>query len=227
MPDSCLEERLKSGLFLNNQREDIPRLCSLIQRRLAGENRLPDVVFDLLYKPHHRRISDMFWSPVAVVRKALEWLPADKRLDILDIGCGIGKFCLVADLASKHRIFGIELRPHLIKEAQKVVSLFPGSSISFKCGNAFDYDWAKFHVLYFFNPFAELNFPDLLSKGVKKPEGNPFPESVLRTQRRLAILPRGTFVVTYYTFGAPMPQGFERLQAQHFDTGYLELWKKT
>jgi len=225
VPESLLEERLKSGLFLNNK-QDIPTLCSLIQRRLAGENRLPDVVFDLLYKPHHRRISDMFWSPVAVVRKAMEWLPTDKRLSILDIGCGVGKFCLVGALASKHKMHGVELRPHLVKEAEKVIKLFPESSISLKCGDAFAYDWTKFNVLYFFNPFAELNFPALQSEGETKSEGNVFARSVEQTQKRLDKLPRGTTVITYYTIGAPFPSGFERLQAQHFDTGYLELWKK-
>ncbi|MGZ3655203.1 MAG: class I SAM-dependent methyltransferase [Bdellovibrionota bacterium] len=226
MPDSIIEAKLRSGLTLNQERDDMPPLCSLIQRRLTGAERLPDVVFDLLYNPRYRQVSDLFWSPVAAVRQAMAWLPTARSLKILDVGSGVGKFCIVGALASNHKMYGIERKPRMVDEARRITKLFPTASISFRCGNAFAYDWTKFDVLYFFNPFAELNFPELSPDVENNSPMNLATKSISFTLLRLSTLLPGALVLTYYTIGSPMPDGFERLKAQQFDQGYLELWLK-
>jgi hypothetical protein len=150
------EEKLDSGLIISGAEKNISALCSVVKRRLADGSQLPDIAFDLLYRTKYRRVSDMFWTPVAVAKRAVSWLPSEKSLKILDVGCGIGKFCLIGALSSRHRTFGIESRNHLFQESRRVGRLFPGAPVSLKLGNAFHYDWAPFDALYLFNPFVQL-----------------------------------------------------------------------
>ena len=57
---------------------------------------IEDEKFDLIYPPKIRKLSSIFWTPVAVAAKAAKWLVTVQGMRVVDIGCGPGKFCLVA-----------------------------------------------------------------------------------------------------------------------------------
>ncbi len=228
MPDQKLEDELRLGFYPVGESLErvMPTLCSLIERGLREHEQLSDPVFDLLYHPEYRRISSMHWTPLFVARTAMSWLPADRCLDILDVGCGVGKFCLAGSLVSKHRFFGVEYRAQLAEEAQRVAGLFPLAKVAIEQADAFDCDWSKFAVLYLYNPFFEVTVPSCqIDEEIESGEA-VFRGLIKRAVRRLLHLPPGTLVLTYYTFGAAMPPCYEKLQSMEHDTGCLELWCK-
>jgi 2-polyprenyl-3-methyl-5-hydroxy-6-metoxy-1,4-benzoquinol methylase len=55
---------------------------------------IEDEKFDLLYPAEIRKLSSVFWTPVAVAAAAAKLLVTTSGTRVLDIGCGPGKFCL-------------------------------------------------------------------------------------------------------------------------------------
>jgi len=211
----------------SNTRREKQCLAELISRYLASGKELPDVVFDLLYSEKVRELSDMHWTPIATVIQALDFLPKENKLRILDVGSGVGKFCIVGALCSKHNFFGIEQRDYLVKEAESIKGIFPSARIVFRNGDALDYDWSKFDVLYFFNPFYLSNDPSERIDNSLPFGTRPFFQSVKKTKIRLKGVPIGTLVLTYYGYGSKMPPCFKLRKFQRCHSGELALWEKT
>src|SRR5690349_16221617 len=79
-----------------------------------------DLQFDLLYPPSIRRLAEKHWSPLSIARKAAHFLSAEPHVKILDIGSGVGKFCLAAALVKPEAFYyGIEQRRSLIYYADR------------------------------------------------------------------------------------------------------------
>ncbi len=73
-----------------------------------------DEKFDLIYPPEVRELSSIFWTPVRIAAEAAELLAVTPATRVLDIGCGPGKFCLVAAKLTEGSFTGIEQRPAFI-----------------------------------------------------------------------------------------------------------------
>ncbi len=54
-----------------------------------------DVTFDDLYPEDIQNLSPMHWTPVDIARRASNFL-AIPNARVLDIGSGVGKFCITA-----------------------------------------------------------------------------------------------------------------------------------
>src|SRR6185437_914320 len=63
-------------------------------RRLKNAT-LTDSDFDAIYPAPVRRVSASFWTPVSVAVRAADLLVDDPSTRVLDIGSGVGKFCIV------------------------------------------------------------------------------------------------------------------------------------
>ena len=55
-----------------------------------------DKQFNELYPPAIQSLARRHWTPLDVARKAANYLAAEDNVKILDIGSGVGKFCLSA-----------------------------------------------------------------------------------------------------------------------------------
>lgn len=80
-----------------------------------------DERFNQLYPAHIQALAGRHWTPLLVARKAATFLAAEKNVRILDIGSGVGKFCM-ASAYSKPQAFyyGVEQRKNLVMEADLV-----------------------------------------------------------------------------------------------------------
>ena len=96
----------------------------------------------------------MYWTPVEVAVRAAKLLADRPDSTILDIGAGVGKFCIVAAAAVKAEVWGIEHRPHLVEIARDAATKI-GVSPTFRQGTLEEQDAASFDGIYMFNPFAE------------------------------------------------------------------------
>jgi predicted RNA methylase len=195
------------------------------------EEGLPDEddVFDQQLPQRIQVQSTVHFTPVAVARCAARLLAPRPGMRILDVGSGPGKFCVVAACEVPEATFvGVEIRPHLVHMARKLASRVGVQNVSFVHADAMDLDWSAFDAFYFYNPFAEHLYDDafLLDRSLSF-EPSKFDESVMGTRERLAAASVGTRVVTYHSFGAPTPHGYDFVKSHAIGTDQLELWIKT
>ncbi len=201
--------------------EEIDKVRRLLQ---TGEG-VPDRTFDRLYPHHVRELSLAFWTPVRVAMRAVELLdPARRR--VLDVGSGVGKFCLVAATLTGAEVTGIEHRADLVRIATGAAERL-GVRARFVRGELADIDWDAFDAFYFYNPFFENVHED-----------NHIDETVELSRRRLDAALRhasealarprpGTRVVTYHGLGGPMPSTYQLVTSECAGSDKLKLWTQT
>src|SRR4051812_27497913 len=78
-----------------------------------------DYRFDQIFPERVRKFSPVYWTPIAVASYAAKLLVRNRGTCVLDIGCGPGKFCLVAAAVTDGHFTGIEQRAYLVEAARK------------------------------------------------------------------------------------------------------------
>lgn len=115
-----------------------------------------DLRFDQLFAKRIQAKAARHWTPVEVAKAAADFLAPDKDVHVLDIGSGIGKFCLTAAYHKPDAIFyGVEQRKDLCNYAFDVSCKFGIYNVSFIHGNFTQLDFRQFDSFYFFNSFYE------------------------------------------------------------------------
>ena len=186
----------------------------------AGED-VPDAVFDALYPDELRARSELQWTSIAIARRAIALLDASPGMQVLDVGCGVGKVCLLAQMITGVTWWGVEREAALIDAANHAAwELGIREHVRFVHASAWDLDWAQFDAFYFFNPFPAL--PDTPGNAFQK--YGTFVAECARAEERLALLRPGSRVVTYHGFGGDMPEGFEKRAHESVGTDELVLW---
>jgi len=170
---------------------------------------ISDARFHTLYPPSLKPLSKNHWTPLSVARKAATFLAAEKGVRVLDIGSGMGKFCLAAAFyCPAATYFGIEQREDLTEYAESARQKLGLGNVSFINGNITELDFSEFDHFYFYNSFYE----NIATAG-KIDENIPY--SVERYNRyrhflyrQLEKKPSGTRVATFYGREEQMPRGY-------------------
>mgnify|MGYP001043876241 CR=1 FL=1 len=112
--------------------------------------------FDQLYPLQIRRLSYLHWTPIEIAQQAAAFLGAVPGASILDIGAGVGKFCLNAGYhAPDCNFYGVEQRSSLVDIANQVQQDLGLTNTSFIHGDFTQLDFSAFDHFYFYNPFYE------------------------------------------------------------------------
>jgi SAM-dependent methyltransferase len=200
----------------------------VVARNLRGGRGVSDREFDQVYNLHQRWVSSRQWTPVTIATRAAALLAAGGRRLVLDIGSGVGKFCITGALTTKALFMGVEQRPHLVKSARSAAARFRTSRAVFFEGDFTQVDFTLFDGFYLFNPFEEH-----LQNGVVTPIDNTLTLSRGRFRRHFVSLLRklrtarsGTRVLTYYGHGGPMAQGYRIIRSEPAGADRLILWEK-
>jgi SAM-dependent methyltransferase len=204
------------------------RLHGLVSALRDGA-RVSDRDFDAaLFPIAARRRSSTFWTPVEVARRAIELLVVTGGTRVLDVGSGVGKFCIVGSALTGAMFLGIEQRARLVDIANEAASRARATSACFVHGDFSNVDIAAFDAIYLFNPFEENAWPrdewldDTVTMSLRKAHTD-----VVRMEQMLERARTGTRVVTYHGFGGDMPPAWVRLLRERSHTGDLELWIKS
>jgi len=201
-----------------------PAVASFVE----GTN-VPDGQFDASLFPERLGgfVSSCHWTPLVVARRAAALLVDGGGRRILDVGSGVGKFCIAGALSTEARFVGVEQRGDLVEVAREAASRCGAQRASFLHGNVFDVDFSEFDGLYLFNPFLELIEP------LQFPIDDAVPlsptrhgEFVAATRSRLSEARPGTRVVTYGGFGGEMPDGFKCELEEDCYRDLLTFWIK-
>jgi SAM-dependent methyltransferase len=185
---------------------------------------IEDEKFDLIFPPKLRELSPVFWTPVAVAAEAAKLLVTTPRTRVLDIGCGPGKFCLVAASLTDGRFTGVEQRNDFVTAARKAAAALQLANVEFVHGNIMDVAFADYDAFYLFNPYEENLF-----NGRKIDHAIPlspewFKRYTSHVAAQLGARPIGTRVVTYMGYADDIPACYDCESALFGDD--LKLWIK-
>nr|WP_214070139.1 methyltransferase domain-containing protein [Mucilaginibacter sp. dw_454] len=181
-----------------------------------------DAAFDWLYPEHFQLMSLRQWTPLAVAKKAAEYLNV-KGARILDIGSGIGKFCMVgAHHYPDSEYFGVEQRHELVHYARIAKKYLGLDNASFIHANITQVNFHEFDHFYFYNSFYENIDRENAIDDTIETSYSLYDYYTRYLQSVLKDKPPGTRVVTYQSLGEILPNDFKQAD-QSFGT-LLRLW---
>jgi SAM-dependent methyltransferase len=156
-----------------------------------------DQSFDRLFPAHFQLISKKQWTPLAVAMQAATFLswPGSK---VLDIGCGIGKFCIIgAKCYPETLFFGVEQRQELVHVANDARVLLKLDNLEFIHANMIQLNFNDFDHFYFYNSFFEnIDFANRIDDSVETSMAL-YAYYTIYLRANLDKMPMGTRVVIY------------------------------
>jgi len=180
--------------------------------------------FDQLLSPAFKKVGDIHWTPTVIVVKAAKWLGENGKSKILDIGAGVGKFCMVGAGVSEAHFTGVELRKNLVDEANKIKEELGLKKVSFLNQNITTVSFKAYNAFYFYNPFCEHTAvadwidkkTDISLEKLAEYENHIYDE--------LAKKEKGTKVVTYLSASFNLPESYFAVEI--LNDGDLVFWEK-
>jgi len=185
---------------------------------------LNDVRFEKIYPKYVRELSKIHWTPIDIATIAINWLAVSSHTKILDIGSGVGKFCILGGLLSNAQFTGVEKRKKLINVANKSLAHFSLNNVKFIHSNILDVNFNSYDAFYYFNPFCEqIALCDWIDDTTtySRDKYELYEQYVID---QLAKMPIGTKLVTYCCHDFYPPNSFT-IKDMMFD-GQLVLWVK-
>jgi SAM-dependent methyltransferase len=186
---------------------------------------LKDEDFDKIYPPDIRRLSKRHFTPVNVARKAAEWLNEfEEKKKLLDVGCGVGKFCFVAGSLTNHAITGIDYRENYIYLCKSLCERYGIKNLDFIQQNILDVNFKDYDTFYFFNSFLEQI--DETAHLDEEYETSFFLYNIYVThlRKQFFAMPAGTNIITYHVLNDQIPANYSLVKSD-FD-GLLKMWNK-
>lgn len=195
------------------------------EKKLADDWFESDNAFDAVYPLPIQQLARRHWTPLEVARLAAEYLAAEKNVKVLDIGSGVGKFCLAAaHYQPNAKYFGIEQRKNLVAEANKAKKQLGIKNVSFSHGNFTKLDLRKYNSIYFYNSFYEnIVGPHKIDENLEF-SNELFDHYHQHLFEQLERMPDGTRLATYHSTEKEMPPCFLEVFAQI--DNLLKFWIK-
>ena len=184
-----------------------------------------DAVFNSIYPMRIQAKAVPHWTPLEVAKCAGIFLAAENNVHVLDIGSGVGKFCLAAAHCKPDAIFyGVEQRIDLVELANNCSDRLHVYNVSFIHGNFTQLDFRQFDHFYFFNSFYEnLSGSDKIDRKIEHSLSLfNYYNRYLYTQ--LEQRPSGTRLATYHSLEDEIPSSYYVVKTEF--NGLLKFWVK-
>lgn len=185
---------------------------------------LDEEAFDLLLPEEIMAKSKRFFTPANIAIQAAKWLSGKDKRNILDIGAGVGKFCLFGAMNTKSNFTGIEIRPHLVKIAGDMFKYFGVKNATMIHGNITDFQFTEFTSFYLYNPFHENVVPHLRMDNSILLSEDFYCVYMQHTRLQLAQAAIGSRLVTYHGTNFEIPTSYKKVE--EFYGGDLKFWIK-
>lgn len=184
-----------------------------------------DANFNLLYPPSMQVLAKRHWTPLRIARWAAGFLSTVPGSKILDIGSGVGKFCLAGGLyAPEAEFYGVEQRAYLIDHALTAQHILGSDNTHFIHGNFTQLDFRQYDHFYFFNSFYEnLDDDGRIDERISYSEGL-YQYYARHLYNGLRGMPTGTRIVSYHTLWHEIPAEYRMVES--LENGALNFWIK-
>ncbi len=183
-----------------------------------------DAVFDNLFPVHIQKLSAIHWTPLNVAITAARFLTAGGNAKIIDIGAGVGKFCIAGSFFTNGYFTGVEQRKNFVTIGNKVIKQFGLNKAELIHGNFTETDMAPYNGIYFYNSFHEnIVHADSLDEQVDRSSElyNLYTQHLLA---QLNKMPIGTRLATYWLSITEIPACY-KMHESHYNN-LLKLWIK-
>ncbi len=168
-----------------------------------------DAEFNQLYPLHIQKLAQKHWTPLYVAKKAAHYLATNNGAKILDVGSGVGKFCLAAaHYRPNISFYGIEQRQSLIFQANKVKDILQLKNVEFIQGNFTQLNFQEYDHFYFYNSFYEnLVGTDKIDHSISY-SAELYHYYTRYLYKQLEKMPEGTRLVTFHSLGEEIPSSY-------------------
>ncbi len=168
-----------------------------------------DHLFDQLYPENLRSLASLHWTPIAIAKEAMALLAPKKGDRILDIGSGVGKFCITAaQFYPTVQIDGIEQRSELVAAAQNAKARLAMNNTHFFLGDFTEMDFTKYTHLYFYNSFYENAIAQDSNVDSTPESADLFNRHNRKLYKLLKSMPVGIRLATYHSTENEMPDDY-------------------
>lgn len=183
-----------------------------------------DAAFDTLYPQHIRELSQMHWTALDVAREASNYL-ASPETRVLDIGSGVGKFCIAAGVYHPNtHFFGIEQRKELFNHAKAAQEQVGVDNVYFTYGNLTELNYDNYDHFYFYNSFYENIEPGSRIDYSVKTSFELYNHYTGFIHDMLSSRPTGTKLVTYHAPDKQIPASYQLVDNSY--SRVLKMWVK-
>ncbi|HTI58930.1 hypothetical protein [Mucilaginibacter sp.] len=183
-----------------------------------------DAAFDWMYPEHFQLLSLKHWTPLAVARKAAAFL-AEPGARVLDIGSGIGKFCLAAGYEFPETYFyGVEQRHELVYHAEDAKGYTGLPNVNFIYANITQVNFKQFDHFYLYNSFYENIDPENQIDDTIEISESLYNYYTQYLFKALEEKPSGTRLVTFHVSGEEVPPDYKLADVS--DNTLLKMWIK-
>jgi len=199
---------------------DTPQKIEQLESCLGDE-----AAFRNLFPHPIQKLDALHWSPLQVAGKAVQYLAQEEGVRILDIGSGVGKFCLAGAYYKPSAMFyGVEQREHLVWQASLVRDRLGLTNVQFLHCNFTQLDLREYDHFYFYNSFFEnLSHKERIDDSIAYSR-ELYDYYSYYLNRQLEELPAGTRIVTYCSWGDEIPASYVQVESDF--EGLLKCWKK-
>ena len=198
----------------------------LLEKRRTVEKRfVSDDDFDNLYPISMQDLTCRHWTRLHVAKKAACFLAAESNVRILDIGSGIGKFCLSAAYYKPNAFYyGVEQRGYLINHAENAKEILGLENVSFIHGNFTQLDFTNYDHFYFYNAFYEnLAYTDKIDDSIDY-SGELYNYYNRYLYKQLEKMPPATRLATFHSMEDEVPKEYHVVGSDM--DGLLKYWIK-
>jgi SAM-dependent methyltransferase len=184
-----------------------------------------DETFNSIYPLPMQRLALRHWTPLRVTKAIVDFLTPVNDVSVLDIGSGVGKFCLAAAYYKPSAFFaGIEQRANLVEVAESVQTRLQLSNVSFHQGDFTNVDFSEYDHFYFFNSFYENLLDENQIDDTIEFSGELYNYYTRCLHKKLSDMPPGTRIVTYHSLEDEMPFSYRTVYSKF--NNRLKFWVK-
>jgi SAM-dependent methyltransferase len=178
-----------------------------------------------LYPESIQLLANRHWTPLHITQMVAPFLVTHPGVKVLDIGSGVGKFCLAGAYYKPHASFsGVEQRKDLIAHAGTARETLGLQNVHFVHCNITELDFRQYDHFYFFNSFYEnLMDKDKIDDSLTH---SPYLFNYYHRQlyKKLDGMPTGTRVATFHCLDDKIPPGYHLVDAKA--GSLLKFWMK-
>jgi len=196
----------------------------MLQNETQCTYNLTEENFSNLLPAYLRKASRLYFTPIHIAQIASQWLTEGGKKHVLDIGAGVGKFCITGASHSDSFFYGVEYRTSLANLANGLINHFDIKNASVHKGNITDVDFNNFNSFYLFNPFYENLIPSMRLNDEVELAGAAYSYYLKETEIKLDNSATGTRLVTYHGNNFEVPESFKKIKET--PDGFLKLWIK-
>jgi len=174
-----------------------------------------DDQFHHLYPAPIQSLATRHWTPLHITLRVAQYLAPAANVRVLDIGSGVGKFCLAAAHCMPSACFiGVEQRKDLAAHAETAREILGLSNARFIHRNFTQLDFKQFDHFYFYNSFYEnLIITDRIDESITySTELYNYYNRCL--YKKLDEMPSGTRLVTFHSLEEEIPPDYQLVEAQ-------------